>query len=95
MAMLAAIILAPLLLEDDYFGAAGLLNDLRPDRSVSDGRASDRARSLVLDREYVIERDFAANIARDSFDRDLVARANPILFSAGLYDCEHLKSEPN
>jgi hypothetical protein len=40
----AAVVLAPLLLEHDYFRAARLLNDLRRDRCASDNRGADLGR---------------------------------------------------
>src|SRR5258708_38285431 len=89
MAVLAAIVLAPLLLEHDYFVAARLLHDLGADRGVGHRRTADRAAFLAADCEHFAQGNLTADLARDSLDHDLIARADAILLAACLYYCEH------
>src|ERR1039458_6715081 len=84
----AAIVLAPLLLEYDHLGTAGLLHDFRVHRGARHQWPSDRG-AFAANRQHLGERDLRADIAEEAFDGDLVARGNAVLFSASLYNCKH------
>src|SRR5271170_5899203 len=84
----AAVILAPLFLEHDYLRAARLLQDLRRYRRARDDRGTD-LRSLAADSQHLVKRNRRANLAGKPLDRNLVADADAVLFSACLYYCKH------
>src|SRR5579884_3041344 len=89
MAMLAAVVLAPLLLEDDYLGAARLLDDPGLDRRACDQRRADCGRVRIAEREHLGDLDMAADIALEPLDGNLVADRDAVLLPACLDDCEH------
>src|SRR5579863_9440377 len=88
MAALAAIVLAPLLLEYDDLGPARLLYDFRVHRGTLDEWPSDDG-AFAANRQHLGERDLCADIADEAFDGDLVACSDAVLLSASLYDCKH------
>src|SRR5271155_209045 len=88
MPVLAAVILAALLLENDHLGAARLLDNLGPDRCARDDWSAHLGRSPAKG-EDLGQRHFGAYLARDPLDRYLIADADAVLFSACLYNCEH------
>src|SRR5713226_1878807 len=83
MTALSPIILAALFLEDDHFRAACLLHDFRRDRRTRDHWRADLGR-FSADGQNFIERDCAADLAGEPFDRYLVADADAVLLSARL-----------
>jgi hypothetical protein len=93
MAMFSAIVLSPLLLEDDDLSAARLLDDPRAHRRVRQGWAPNCSRISITNCQHMAKRDFGPDIAFEPFDHDLVARSDPVLFSTSLYDCKHAGSE--
>jgi len=84
----AAVILASLLLEHDYFRAARLLEDFRPDRRACDNRRADLGR-FAADCQNLVERYRRANLAAKPLDRNLVADPDAVLLSACPNDCKH------
>src|SRR5258706_10205985 len=88
-AVLAARVLPPALLEDDDLGAAGLLDHLGGHQGARhQGRADAQGRA-VADRQHVGELDLGSGVAREALDRDHVVLGDFVLFAAGLDDCEH------
>ena len=88
MPMLAAVVLAPLLLEHDDLGAARLLHDLRAYR----GARHDRGPNLGIfpaQRQDLVKCDFRADFTLNSLDGDLVTDTDAILLSACFYDGKH------
>src|SRR5579863_509200 len=94
MAALAAVVLALLLLEHDDLAAARLLDNLRAHGRVRQRRPADSGGVAIANREHVGKGDFAADLAGDAFDHDLVARSDAVLLAASFYDREHC-SNPN
>src|SRR5208282_2624574 len=88
MPVFAAVVLAALLFENDHLGAAWLLDDLCPYRRARNDWSAHLGR-LAAKGEDLGQRYFSAYFARDPLDRDLIADADAVLFSACLYDCEH------
>jgi hypothetical protein len=89
MTMFAPVILAPLLLEHDHFGAARLLNDFRPNRGIRDERLPYGIGSVVIDRKHFIEAYLASDFALNPLDDDLIAGPDSVLFSPGFDYREH------
>jgi len=85
----AAIILAPFLFENDYLVTPRLLNDTSAYRCVGHNRCPDCRARATTDSQNLGQDNLGAHIAGDSFDHNLVARSDAVLFAAGLYDCKH------
>src|SRR5258708_7654504 len=83
-----AIVLPPLFLEHDYLRAARLLEDLCLHGCARDNRGPDLGR-FAANRQNLVERYRRANLADQPLDRNLVADANAVLFSACPNDCKH------
>src|SRR4051794_31852712 len=85
MAVLAAIIVAAALLEDDNLLALRLRNDFRGDRKA---RGILKIAALAGQQD-VVQRDLVTGFASDLLDHDLVSCGNAILLAARAHDCEH------
>ena len=84
-AVLAPIVLAALLLEDDDLLFAGLLDQLARDGGARDRGSAD----LVADHQDFVEGHGAAFGDRQLLDDDDVARLDPVLLATRLDDCKH------
>src|SRR6478736_4336492 len=89
MPLLAAVVLAPLLLEDDDLVAARLLHHLGGDQRAGNDRAT-RLRAIAAKQQHFAERNDVAGLARDALDLDNVVRRHAILLAARADDREHV-----
>ncbi len=82
--------LAALLLKDKNFIGAGLVENFAIHGGGTDERRTDFGGLTVFaDHQHLIELNLGAGIAQKLLDNDDVAGRNPILLTAGFYDCEH------
>src|SRR6516225_256346 len=89
MPLLAAIVGATLLLEDDDLVAALLLQHFRRDQCPGDqGTAGFGA--VAAEQEHLAELDDVARLARNALDLDNVVRCHAILLAAHANDREHV-----
>jgi hypothetical protein len=91
-AILAAMVLAPLLLEHDDRRRALLLDDLARDHRAVDMRRAGRAGGSVADQEHRVELDTVALRGRQLLDLNDVVLGHLQLLAAGFDDCVHLIS---
>src|SRR5207237_2113523 len=70
MALLAPVILPPLLLEDDDLGRAGLLDDRGADQSALEQWRPRRDLGSLADHQYLAQLDRRPGLARQLLDRD-------------------------
>src|SRR6185437_12407641 len=89
MPLLAAVVLAPLLLEHDDLVAARLLHHLGGNQRAGNGRAA-RLRAIAAKQQHLAERNDVAGLARDALDLDNVVRRHAILLAARADDREHV-----
>src|SRR6478672_2374212 len=89
MPLLAAVVLAPLLLEHDDLVAARLLHHLGGNQRTGNGRAA-RLRAIAAKQQHFAELDDIAGLARDALDLDNVVRRHAILLAARADDREHV-----
>ena len=85
MAVLAAIVVAAALLEDDDLFAARLRDDLGRD---DDACGIDDFAAVAGQQDFA-QRDLVAGIPCQLLDRDLVSGGNPVLLAACAQHCEH------
>src|SRR6185437_9696604 len=90
-AALAPRILAAALLEGDHLVAARVLEHFAGNGGARDSRRAELGRIAAHDKDLA-KLDDLAGLAIDPVDPDDVFGGNPVLFSAGLDDCEHLSS---
>jgi len=84
--------LSSLLLEHADLRSARLAVDNRRDARVGDeGRAGDDLTAIRLDKQDVVERQFRTGAACRAIDDDDGPGDHPVLTSAGLNDCVHLR----
>ena len=91
MAVLAAIVLAALLLEDDDLVATRLLEHLGGDERASDAGLAEGRDGAVVKRENVGEIDVVAGVGQQLLDDDDVILGDFILLAAGTDDREHIE----
>lgn len=84
-AVLATVVVATTLLENDDLLALRLRDDLGGNRYVSD--VSDCA--ILARKQDIAQRDRLASFTSQLFDGDLVSGGDPILLTAGAHYCEH------
>jgi hypothetical protein len=89
MALLAAIVLAPLLLEDDDLVAALVLDHLGRDQRAGDGRAARLGAAVAAEQDHLRKLDNVAGLACDLLDLDDIVRRHAILLAARANDREH------
>src|SRR5260221_9635224 len=84
--VLAAVVVPPLLLEDEHLVAAYLLDDLG-----RDGGAAGAALGIgaLADHEHAVESHLCPRLAGELLDGDEVVLGNLVLLAAGADDCEH------
>src|ERR1043165_951644 len=70
MTVLAAVIVAAALLEDQHLLAALLLDHRRADRGAGDGRGAGLGLGAFADDEHLAQLDGGAGLARQLLDRD-------------------------
>src|SRR5947209_5377745 len=88
----AAVLLAPLLLEDPDLGAAHLADQRRRHQRPLDDRVAHLDAAVARDHEHPIELDRAPiALGRDPLDVEHVARRDPVLFATTLDHREHRK----
>ena len=86
----AAVLFAPLLLEDVDLAGARLLEDLGEDRGLVHQRGSDsRLGGAVAQHQHLAELDRRAGLAGDALDNDHVVGCDAVLLAAGADDSEH------
>ena len=85
MAVLAAIIMAATLLENDDFFALGLSDDLGRDRHLR----SIGNRAVLACEQDVAQRDLVTGFTQQLLNRDFVSGGNPILLTARAHYSEH------
>src|SRR5438874_3329761 len=89
-AVLAAVIVAALLFEDDDLDAAALLDKLGADRGAIDERRPGRQfGALAADHQDLAQFDRGAGFADELLDRDHVVLGDLVLFAAGADHCKH------
>src|SRR3984893_12123704 len=89
MALLAPIILPPLLLEDDDLGRPALLDHRGADRGAREQRRSRRDLASLADHQYLGELDHRAGLTRELLARDDVIFGDLVLLAAGPDHSEH------
>src|SRR4051794_33607746 len=89
MAVLAAIVMAPLLLENDDLFAFLVLEHGRGDRSPGNGGLAGPGGGALADHEHVAELDLGARLAGQLLDEDDVVLGDFVLLAARANDCEH------
>src|ERR1700730_16144945 len=89
MALLAPIILPPLLLEDDDLGRPALLDHGGADRGARDHPRSRRNLGSLADHQYLAELDRRPGLARELLDRDDIVLGDLVLLAAGPDHSEH------
>src|SRR5882762_7369215 len=89
MALLAPIILPPLLLEDDDLGRPALLDHRGADRGAREQRRSRRNLGSLADHQHLGELDRGPGLARELLDRDDVVLGDLVLLAAGPDHSEH------
>lgn len=85
MAVLAAIVVAATLLEDDHLFALGLSDDFGRNRNL----AHVRQFTAVTGKKNITERDSFTSFTSQLFNCDLVSGGDPILLAARAHYCEH------
>src|SRR5262245_51048873 len=89
MPLLAAVVLAPLLLEHNDLVAARLLHHFGCDQRAGNERAAGLG-AIAAKQQHLSELDDVAGLARDALDRDNVVRRHAILLAAHANDREHV-----
>lgn len=93
MALLFAVILLGLILENDYLLALAMLQHLALCGNTGENGLADLDIAAVCDHEN-IEIDLIANLIVELFDHDLAADLDLILLAAGYDDCVHYAFPP-
>ena len=93
MALLFAVILLGLILENDYLLALAMLEHLALCGNTGKNGLADLNAVAVCDHEYV-EINVCADLAVELLDHDLAANLNLVLFAAGYDDCVHYAFPP-
>src|ERR1700730_9538199 len=88
-AVLAPVIVPPLLLEDDDLVGAALLDQGGADRGVSQQGCAGRYGGAVADHQHLGELDRRARLAGELLDGDHVVRGDLVLLAAGADHCKH------
>jgi hypothetical protein len=88
-AIAAAVMLAPALLENDDVGPAGLLFDFTDNGGTGEEGGADIHGSAIGNHENLGEIHLVAGRAVELFDEDFIIGSNTILFAASLDDCVH------
>src|SRR4051794_31902568 len=88
-AILAAVILPPLLLEYDDLVGAAMLDQFRADRGPRNQRRAGRYIGALADHQHLAKLDCRAGLAGELLDRDHVVLGDLVLFAARADDCEH------
>src|SRR5262245_50928650 len=95
MTLLAAVIRAPLLLEDDDLVAPPLRDDLGRDHGPGDGRAPGFGTALAAEQDDLGKLDDIAGLASDLLDFNNVVWRHAILLAACANDREHDRFRPS
>src|SRR5215510_5847901 len=95
MTLLAAVIRAPLLLEDDDLLAPRLRDDFPGDYGARDCRAPGFGAALAAEQDDLGKLDDIAGLARDLLHFDDVVRRHAILLAACANDREHDRFRPS
>ena len=93
MALLTAIVLLGLVLEDDNLLAADLADDLALNLDTLDNRSADLDFALVLN-EHDVKRDGGVNLSIDLLDVDHVALTNAVLLATSRNNSVHMVTPP-
>src|SRR5690606_13977784 len=88
-AVLAAIVLPPLLREDDDLVVAYLIDHRSGNGDTGDNRGADGHVAGVPDHEHLAQLDGVAGLARQALNTNDVVLGDLILLAAGFDDCEH------
>src|SRR3954453_15093846 len=88
-AVLAAVILPPLLLEHDDLVGAAMLDQLGADRGAGNERRAGRHVGALADHQHLAKLDRRAGFAGELLDRDQIVLGDLVLFAAGADECEH------
>src|SRR6266851_7581672 len=88
-AVLAPIIVPPLLLEDDDLVGAALLDEGGADRGAGQERRAGRYGGAVADHQHLGELNRRARLAGELLDGDHVVRGDLVLLAAGADHCKH------
>ena len=94
MALLTAIVLLGLVLEDDDLLAADLADDLALDLCALDDRGADPDVTVVA-HEQDVERNRGVDLRIDLLDVDHVALTDAVLLATSRDNCVHLVTPPN
>ena len=89
MALLTAVVLLRLILEDDDLLATGLSLNLAFDLHTLDNRGANLNVAVVLN-EQNVERDSGADLSIDLLDVDLVALTNALLLATSRNNSVHM-----
>src|SRR5579864_1612088 len=89
MAVLAPVIVSPLLLEDDDLVSAAVLDQLGANRGADDERSASRHAGAVADHQNFGQLNGRTRLAGELFDRDHVVGRDLVLLAAGADHCEH------
>src|SRR5260370_22873707 len=92
MAVLAAVIVPPLFLEDDDLVGAAMLDQGGADRRAIEKRGAGRHHGAVADHQHLAELNRRARLAGELLDGDHIVLGDLVLLAAGADDCEHDKS---
>jgi hypothetical protein len=86
----AAVMLAPLLLEDLDLVAARLLDEFGRHHGAGNDRGSDLDPGLVDDHEHLVELENVTGLARQPLDLENIVGLDAVLLAARLDDCVHI-----
>jgi hypothetical protein len=86
----AAVMLAPLLLEDLDLVAARLLDEFGGHDGAGDDRGADLESGVAGEHQHLVELEDVAGLAGQAFDLEHVVRLDAVLLAAGLDDCVHV-----
>src|SRR5438105_11511393 len=89
MALLAPVIVPPLLFEDDDLGRPRLLDHGGADRGAIQKGGAGRHLRAFADHQHLAQLDRGAGLDRQPLDRDDVVLGDLVLLAAGADDCEH------
>src|SRR5229473_2187088 len=88
-AVLPAVIVPPLFLEDDDLVGAALLDQGRADRGAGQERCAGRHGGAVAEHQHLAKLDRGAGLAGELLDRDHIVLGDLVLLAAGADHCKH------
>ena len=93
MPILDAVSLASLLLEDDHLVRFDMVNNGRAHGRTFDVRASNRDRTVIADKEYVLKFDLLPHFNVHQRNEDLLLLINPVLLAGDIYNSVHFQPQ--